>query len=236
MAQTGFQIQNWQRGSTGANEPVQTDSGLVNGCFREYLYYSPVDTQATCSASGYFNNVNTDLVTGDQIKIYSLSENTYVTYQVTNTNGVITLTNVSTGGGVSSYAQVALTAAQIKALYDTPVLLVAAPGSGLLLLVDKFVLNVVYGTTQYTAGGVLAPQYTNTVHGGGTVATSATIAAATINGITANSIVGLTGLLAVTSSAALINTGLYLSNASADFATGDSTAVANIWYRTVTAS
>ena len=88
MSQTGFQIQSWARASVSANEVLQTANNIVVGCFREYNYYSPVDTQATCSASGYFNNVAFDLITGDYIKIYSASEGSLVTYYVTNSQGV----------------------------------------------------------------------------------------------------------------------------------------------------
>lgn len=236
MAQTGFQLQCWSRSSVSANEPNQSNSGVVAGCYREYLYYSPVDTQATVAASGYFNSVAYDLVTNDLIRVFSLSEETYVTYYVTNTAGVITLTSITTGAAVSAFSRTALTAAQILGMYAAPVQLVAAPGAGNLILLDKMVINVVYGTTQFAAGGVVAPQYDSTVHGAGTAASSTTIAAATINGIAANSIVGVTGLLAVTASAALVNTGLFLSNATGAFTTGDSTAVVDVWYRVVTAS
>ena len=46
-----FTIQNWARASVSMNEPIQsvTDtavsaSPVIEGCFREYNYYSPVDT------------------------------------------------------------------------------------------------------------------------------------------------------------------------------------------------
>ena len=67
-----FTIQNWARASVSGNEPIITlQSAVVEGCFREYSYYSPIDTQATVSASGYFNKVAQDVTTGDYIKVYS---------------------------------------------------------------------------------------------------------------------------------------------------------------------
>ncbi len=243
MAQTGLQTQCWARESVSANEPNQSNGGVVAGCFRKYMYYSPVDTQATCAASGYFNGGTAyhgfypDVVTGDQITIYSLTENTYITYQATVSSGVITLSPLNTGNGGSSFLSVNLTLAQLQTLYDTPVLLVPAPGAGNLILVDKFSLNVVYGSAAFTGGGVIAPQYGNTVHGGGTVATSATIAATELTSLSANTIVSLVGLLADTATSGIINKGIYLSNATADFASGTgASAIANIWYKTIAAS
>ena len=135
---------------------------------------------------------------------------------------------------VGATATIALTAAQIKALYDTPVLLVAAPGAGKLVIIDSILWDIAYGTTQFTAGGVLAAQYGNTVHGAGPVA-SGTLAAASLNAVAANGFLsngGIAGGLSVTKTASL-NTAVYLSNQTADFATGDSTANLYIRYRIV---
>lgn len=247
MAQTGFQLQCWSRASTSANEPNQSNSGIVSGCFREYNYYSPVDSQATCAASGYFNNVAYDLVTGDLVRVYSLTENTYVVYQATvSSSEVVTLAVVNTGvsGGIN-FAQVSLTNAQILGMYAAPVLLVPAPLATQLLVVNKFSLNLVFNTAAFAGGGVVAPQYSSTVDGGGQNTCSATISAATLTGVSANEIISLTGIVAatVTNSTGVsglgLGQGIYLSNASAPFtnaAGGASTAIASIWYSTIAAS
>jgi hypothetical protein len=136
---------------------------------------------------------------------------------------------------VAASATVSLTSAQIKALYDTPVQLIAAPGAGKLVIIDSILWDIAYGTTQYTAGGVLAAQYGNTVHGAGPVA-SGTLAAASLNGVAASGFLsngGIAGGLSVSKTASL-NTAVYLSNQTADFATGDSTATLYVRYRVVT--
>jgi hypothetical protein len=136
---------------------------------------------------------------------------------------------------VAATATVALTAAQVNGMYATPVQLLAAPGSGKLILIDSILWDIAYGTTQYAAGGAIAAQYGNSVHGAGPAA-SGTLAAATLNAVAASSFLsnaGSAGLLDVASSAAL-NTAVYLSNASAAFTTGDSTVNLYIKYRVVT--
>ena len=135
---------------------------------------------------------------------------------------------------VAATATVTLTATQIKALYDTPVQLIAAPGAGKLILIDSILWDIAFGTLQYTAGGVIAAQYGNSAYGAGSPA-SASIASATLNGVAAS------GYLANGSGAATLNvaktaslnTAVYISNASAAFTTGDSTVNLYIRYRIV---
>jgi hypothetical protein len=136
---------------------------------------------------------------------------------------------------VGAQATVTLSAAQIKALYDTPVQLVAAQGAGTLIIIDSILWDIAFVTTQYTAGGVLAAQYGNAAHGAGPVA-SGTLAAASLNGVAANGFLsngGVAGTLSVTKTASQ-NVAVYLSNQTGDFTTGDSIATLYVRYRVVT--
>lgn len=124
-----------------------------------------------------------------------------------------------------------LTAAQILGMYAAPVLILPAPAANTVNVVSSAVWNIKYGAAQFAAGGVIALQYANTVHGAGTAASS-TIAAATLNGVAANTILTMTAPASIALANATAQ-GLYLSNQTAAFTTGDSTATLKVYYRNV---
>lgn len=222
-------IANWARSSVSANEPVVTlASGVVVGCFREYNYQT-ADSQATVSASGYFNasvtgaGVAYDIVTGDYVTVYSSADGTLFKYRMTNTSGVITVALAPDNGGVIE-TTTAITAAQINAMYTTPISLIPAQGANRILVLESVVLrpsNLL--TTDFTAGGVAFIQYTATTAGGG-LAASGTVAATefTSDAETTTSIfmpLTTSGNSAVAGTL-IANAPLCLTNATQDFATG----------------
>jgi hypothetical protein len=120
-------------------------------------------------------------------------------------------------------------------MYAAPKLLIAAPGANKLIVVDRMELVMTFVSADYAAGGVVAAQYDNTVHGGGALATNSEAAADffaaastsfLFNGVSGNTV----GAVPFSTS---VNKGLYLSNASGAFTTGDSTWVAKIHYRII---
>lgn len=131
-----------------------------------------------------------------------------------------------------AYARVPITAAQFNGMYAAPVQLVAAGGANTLIVVEQLVLAMTYNANQYAAGGVVAAQYDSTVHGAGVLAT-ATEAAADYTGAAASTSFRLAPSTAVAPFATTVNKGIYLSNQSAAFTTGDSPFVAHVWYRVV---
>ena len=128
---------------------------------------------------------------------------------------------------------VAMTAAEFNGMYAAPKLLVAAGGANTLHVVHDVAYEVNFVSAQFAAGGAAAVQYDSTVNGAGTLA-SAAIAAATFNGFAADSTIGAVGALASSASTTTVNKGLYLSNLTGAFTTGDSTVNVHITYSTVT--
>lgn len=130
------------------------------------------------------------------------------------------------------YVAVPMTAAQINGMYAAPFQLVAAGGANTQFIVHHAEFVMTFVTTQFAAGGAIAIQLDNTVHGAG-VLMSGTVAAATLNGFAASSSVGFEGVSTAGTLAAKANKGLFISNQTGAFTTGDSTAVVHLWYSKV---
>ena len=129
------------------------------------------------------------------------------------------------------YAAVAVTAAEFNGMYAAPKLLVAAGGANTLLVLDKVDLLMTYVSANYAAGGVAAVQYDSTANGAGVIASS-TLAAATFQAAASTGFLFNGGVVPQTFSTC-VNKGLYLSNITGAFTTGDSTFVAHVWYKLV---
>lgn len=127
---------------------------------------------------------------------------------------------------------VTVSAAEFLGMYATPKLLVAAGGANTLHVVNNVVYEVDYGTAQFANGGVVAVQYDSTANGAGADATADT-AAAVFTAIAADTAVGAVGELPSTAASSLVNKGLYLSNETAAFITGDSTVYVHLNYHTI---
>lgn len=132
---------------------------------------------------------------------------------------------------VLKYAAVAITAAEFNGMYAAPKLLVAAGGANTLLVLDKLDLLMTYGAANYAAGGVAAVQYDSTANGAGVIASS-TLSAATFQAAVSTGYMFNTGVVPQTFSTC-VNKGLYLSNISGAFTTGDSAFVAHVWYKVI---
>jgi len=135
-----------------------------------------------------------------------------------------TLTSASIATDVIQYVKVPVTAAQLNGAYATPYVLIAAPGANKLIRIHDVTLELDYGSAQFAGGGALALQYDSTANGAGVLASDA-LAAATLNGFAADSVVGLGGTAAAGAASAMVNKGIYLSNLTGAFTTGTGSTV-----------
>jgi hypothetical protein len=146
-------------------------------------------------------------------------------------------TTLQLNAGIGSQVIVPMTLAQWNGMYATPYQLIAAPGAGLMNIIENIYVDYIYGSAALTGGGVVGAQYGNTAHLAG-VAASATEAASDYTSATANTVFRIGGGLSTGAlSASAINTAIYLSNATAAFATGTGgsfNVIVN--YRTISAS
>lgn len=126
-------------------------------------------------------------------------------------------------------ATIALSAAELIALYTTPKLLIDAPGAGKSIAVVKMIFTITRSSTAFTGGGAVIVQYGSTVNGGGLQALDSTFAATVITGAAGTANVLRNGAV-ISDSSATTNAGLYMSAATAVFAAGTGTAVADVWY------
>jgi hypothetical protein len=129
------------------------------------------------------------------------------------------------------YASVAISAAQFNGMYAAPKLLVAAAGANTLLVLKQLQLVMTYGAANYAAGGTAAVQYDSTANGAGVIA-STTLANTVFQAAASTTFTMNAGVVALPFTTT-VNKGLYLSNISGAFTTGDSTFQAHVWYATI---
>lgn len=202
---------------------------------------------ATVVASAYFNSAQQSLAAdtlsgllsvGDVMHIHGNDSNGM--YVVTSITTNVTLATYAAIGSISSaqvnpnliqYASVAITAAQFNGMYAAPKLLVAAGGANTLLVLDKVQLLETYGAAAFAGGGVAAVQYDSTANGAGIIASS-TLSAATFQ-VTASTAFNFNAGVVPQPFSTAVNKGLYLSNVTGAFTTGDSDLVAHIWYKEI---
>jgi hypothetical protein len=147
------------------------------------------------------------------------------------TSGTIKDSGISAINSIVLYASVPITAAQFNGMYTAPMLLIAAPGANNMIIVDQMELVMTFVSADYAAGGIVAAQYDSTVHGAGVLATNSEAAADFF--AAASTVFKFNGSVLLAPFSTCANKGLYLSNATGAFTTGDSTWVAKIHYRII---
>ena len=155
--------------------------------------------------------------------------------QASGTGGLVVDSGISSATS-PLLASITLSASQINAMWTTPVQVIAAPGSGKAILVTGLAWDFVYGSAAFTAGGLVTLQYKNTTEAGGVVTTTG-IAATSVTGVTANSVLTDTVIPIVATSANTVNQGIFISNATQAFATGTGTTTTlTVFYRVISAT
>ena len=186
------------------------------------------DNLATVTAPNYLNTANMDaanpISNTDVIMIlYNYNLQTTIgtfglfTAVVSGATGKITLALTS----VQQTAVVTLTAAQVQAMFATPQLIVANPGTGLAVVPTACQIVTLVGTSAFAGGGVAQLQWGSTIHGAGTLALDATTPAAEITAA-ASQMYTQYGIVTTTVSpiANVNGLGLYFSNATGAFTGG----------------
>lgn len=193
------------------------------------------DTLAVVSALGYITAQKAAIAslingvfqwkTDDTVLISYSGGSGFFTYDAANDALVVA------GAGVT---QVLVTSAQIKTMYDTPVLMIPAPGATKQIVLTRIVGTYLFSAAQYTAGGAIGLERGNAAHLAGPAASN-TLAGATFDAYAASNNFELTPDNTDTV-ANIIGAGVYLSNDTADFATGSGTLLMTINYDVVAAA
>lgn len=222
------------------------DTIMVNGTdgSNMYIVATSSSTGVTVSSFTASGSVATANIQNNAVTFAKMQEIATVTLLGNPTGGTTEVSEITLADGLEfsgtdlqvpatylRYTTVAISAAEFNGMYAAPKLLVAAGGADTLLVLDKLDLLMTYGAAAYAAGGVAAVQYDSTANGAGVIASS-TLAAATFQAAASTGFVFNGGVVPQTFSTC-VNKGLYLSNITAAFTTGDSDFVAHIWYKVV---
>lgn len=219
--------------------PLQVgDCMLINGNNAVGFYIvsavSPHVTLSSLASNGSVGTANIQDLAVTTAKINDLAVTTGKINDLAVTTGKLAaaaVTSAKLDPTTIQYAAVTISAAEFAGMYAAPKLLVAAPGANKLLVLDKVDLLMTFVSAAYANGGVAAVQYDSTVHGAGVIA-STTLSAATFQAGVSTGFMFTTGVVPQTFSTC-VNKGLYLSNITGAFDTGDSTFVAHVWYTVI---
>lgn len=122
--------------------------------------------------------------------------------------------------------QVNLSSADIKSLNSSPKTIINAPGAGKIIVPVNMMISYTYGTAAYTSGGNLFFEWNTAACTSAANSSVFTTAASTVAQFVP------TNTTATQTAAG--NQALRLTNQTANFATGDGTAVVTVWYRVLT--
>lgn len=200
---------------------------IVGNDASQFYTVTAITTNVTVSAfstSGLVGTANIDALAVTAAKIAADAVTTSKILDANVTSAKLALTTVQ-------YLSVAISAAEFNGMYAAPKLLVPAAGANTLIVLDRVELLMTYNSAAYAAGGVAAVQYDSTINGAGVIASS-TVAAASFQAVASTGFVFNQGAVAQPFTTT-VNKGLYLSNITGAFNTGNSAMVAHCWYKVI---
>jgi hypothetical protein len=229
-------------------------SGLATGGFVGIVRAYPTTTstgfvaiQAAVNGSGDFGTTISNNTTQAQSQVMTIPDVGAATGQIisktaplvngnflqaSGTEGLVIDSGIPVGAVAGAlFAQVSISAAEFNGMYATPVQLVAAAGADTMIIVDSIALQMTYVSADYAAGGVVAAQYDNTANGAGVHASTDGTAADYFASASTVFKLNASDVLAPFSTCA--NKGIFLSNLTQAFTTGDSTFIVKVYYHTI---
>jgi hypothetical protein len=127
-------------------------------------------------------------------------------------------------------AVVTLSAAQLEAMFATPVSILPAPGAGFAIIVKEIEFELIGGSVSFTGGGAITFPY----HGSGTASHTGSIPTSGVNVSPSTTTITELGQLAGSNGTVIpANTGVDITNATAAFASGNGTAKVFMEYRII---
>ncbi len=185
---------------------------------------------------GSAGNVATDRAMSGDATISNTGVLTVANSAITNAKiGAAAVTTAKMDPLLLQYVRVSMTAAQWNGMYAAPVQLIPAPGANKIIVLAEAVMSMTFVSAAYAAGGIVAIQYDNTVHGAGSIASNTEAAvdffAASSTTYQFTPISGST--FGASTFAVTVNKGLFLSNQTGAFTTGDGTWKIDLWYRVI---
>lgn len=203
-------------------------------------------TSVTTETVGFSASVGTANILNNAVTYAKIQQASADTLIGNPTGGLANVEEITLGNGLqfsgtvlqinpayNNLVEISMTAAQWNGMYATPVQVIAAQGANTAIIVESAVLNMTFVSAQYAAGGAVGLQYGNAAHLAGAPA-SATEAAADFNAAAASTLFRLGGGLSTGALvSAAVNTGVFISNASGAFTTGDGTWKVRAWYRVI---
>lgn len=200
-----------------------------------------VATAVAMSGDATMSNTGALTVGAGAITATKIATGTITTTQISGTAGITgaqlannTITATQLATSVPQVIRVPITSANFKTAFTTGLAMIAAAGANTIIVIDSVTYTFNFLTASYTAGGAIGLQYSSAAPTSANgFAASATVAATDVTGLSAAGYETAAGALAIASAAQCVNVGVWFTVATANFATGAGTVVANIQYHVV---